>query len=162
MTATPHTTPLDSPPVDPADVPPMRVEHRGGDKFDINVRGHVVRVDQPVKDRGEDTAPTPTELFIASLASCVAFYARRYLARHDLPTEGLAVEATFEMGSRPARVAGIEVRLIVPEGVPAERLDALLAVASHCTVHNTVDSTPEVSITLADASAGTLPDLPAG
>ena len=162
MTATPNTTPVDPTPADSADAPPMRVEHRGGDKFDINIRGHVVRVDQPVKDGGEDTGPTPTELFIASLASCVAFYARRYLARHDLPTDGLAVEATFEMGSRPARVAGIEVRLIVPEGVPAERLDALLAVASHCTVHNTVDSTPEVSITLADASAGTLPDLPAG
>jgi putative redox protein len=149
MTATPHTAP-----VEPASVPLMRVEHRGGDKFDINVRGHVVRVDQPVKDRGEHTAPTPTELLIASLASCVAFYARRYLARHDLPTEGLAVEATFDMGSKPARVAGIDMRLIVPEGVPADRLDALLAVATHCTVHNTLASEPDVSITLADAPAG--------
>ena len=146
MTATSNTTP-----VDPAVVTPMRVEHRGGDKFDINVRGHVVRVDQPIKDRGEDTAPTPTELFIASLASCVAFYARRYLARHDLPTEGLAVEATFDMGSKPARVARIAMRLIVPEGVPADRLDALLAVATHCTVHNTLSSEPEVSIILTDA-----------
>ena len=153
MTATPSTTPTDPTPADSPDVPPMRVEHRGGDKFDINVRGHVVRVDQPVKDRGEDTAPTPTELFIASLASCVAFYARRYLARHDLPTDGLAVEATFNMGSKPARVAGIAMRLIVPEGVPAERLDALLAVATHCTVHNTLASEPDVSITLADAPA---------
>jgi putative redox protein len=149
MTATPNTAPADS-----ADVPPMRVEHRGGDKFDITVRGHVVRVDQPVKDRGEDTAPTPTELFIASLASCVAFYARRYLARHDLPTEGLAVEATFDMGAKPARVAGIDIRLTVPEGVPADRLGALLAVATHCTVHNTLTSEPEVSITLADTPAG--------
>jgi putative redox protein len=154
MTAAPHTTPVDSTPVDSADVGPMRVEHRGGDKFDINVRGHIVRVDQPVKDRGEDTAPTPTELFIASLASCVAFYARRYLARHNLPTDGLAVEATFAMGAKPARVAGIDVRVIVPEGVPVERLDALLAVATHCTVHNTLASEPEVSVTLADAPAG--------
>jgi uncharacterized OsmC-like protein len=111
-------------------------------------------VTDTVKDRGEDSAPTPTELFIASLASCVAFYARRYLARHDLPTDGLAVETTFDMGSKPARVAGIEVRLIVPEGVPAERLDALLAVATHCTVHNTLTTEPEVSVTLADAPAG--------
>jgi LmbE family N-acetylglucosaminyl deacetylase/uncharacterized OsmC-like protein len=140
--------------VDSADGLPMRVEYRGGDQFDINVRGHIISVDQPVKDGGEDTAPTPTELFIASLASCVAFYARRYLKRHDLPTDGLAVESTFEMGSRPARVAGIDVRLILPEGVPPERLDALLAVASHCTVHNTLESTPDVSITLADAPAG--------
>ena len=154
MTAASHTTPVESTTVDSAQIPPMRVEHRGGDKFDINIRGHVVRVDQPVKDGGDDTAPTPTELFIASLASCVAFYARRYLARHNLPTDGLAVEATFDMGAKPARVAGIDVRLIVPEGVPAERRDALLAVATHCTVHNTLTTEPEVSITLADAPAG--------
>ena len=140
--------------VDAADGRPFRVEHRGGDRFDINVRGHVISVDQPVGGGGDDTAPTPTELFIASLASCVAFYARRYLARHNLPTDGLAVEATFDMGSRPARVSGIDVRLIIPDGVPAERRDPLLAVATHCTVHNTLAAAPEVSITLADASAG--------
>jgi putative redox protein len=145
MTATPRPTPVDS-----ADASPVRVEHWGGDKFDINVRGHVVRVDQPVRDGGEDTAPSPTEPLIASLASCGAFYARRYLARHNLPTDGLAVEATFAMGAKPARVAAIDVRLIVPAGVPVERLDALLAVATHCTVHNTLDSEPEVSVTLAD------------
>jgi len=131
----------------------LRVEHRGGDRFDIDVRGHVISVDQPVEDGGDDTAPTPTELFIASLASCVAFYARRYLARHDLPTEGLVVEATFDMGTRPARVSGIDVRVILPAGVPAERRDALLAVAAHCTVHNTLTTTPKVAITLADVAA---------
>jgi uncharacterized OsmC-like protein len=57
------------------------------------------------------------------------------------------------MGAKPARVAGIGMRLIVPEGVPVERLDALLAVATHCTVHNTLTSEPEVTITLADAFA---------
>jgi LmbE family N-acetylglucosaminyl deacetylase/uncharacterized OsmC-like protein len=134
---------------EPVEARPMRVEHRGGDKFDISIRGHVITVDQPVTDGGDDTAPTPTELFIASLASCVAFYARRYLSRHHLPTEGLAVETTFEMGSRPARVSGIDVRVLVPKGVPAERLDALLAVATHCTVHNTLDTKPDVLITLA-------------
>ena len=132
----------------------LRVEHRGGDQFDVAVRGHVISVDQPIEAGGEDTAPTPTELFVASLASCVAFYARRYLARHDLPTRGLAVEATFDMSARPARVSGVDLRVILPVGVPPERRDALLAVASHCTVHNTLTSAPAVSITLAYNGAG--------
>jgi len=104
----------------------MRVEHRCGDKFDINVRRHLVRVDRPAKDGGEDTAPTPTELFITSPASGVAFYARRYLmARYNLPTNGLAVEVRFDMGSEPVRIARIELRLMVLEGVPADRLKGL-------------------------------------
>ena len=33
---------------DVTDGRPMRVEHRGGDRFDISVRGHIISVDQPV------------------------------------------------------------------------------------------------------------------
>jgi putative redox protein len=138
----------------PGAIQPIRVVHRGGDRFDINVRGHLIRVDQLAGDGGEDTGPTPTELFIASLAGCVAFYARRYLDRHNLPTEGLAVEAEFGMGSRPARVARIEVRLTIPDGVPPERREALLAVASHCTVHNSLLRAPDILVTSAGPAGG--------
>jgi uncharacterized OsmC-like protein len=127
----------------------VRVDHLGGDRFDIEIRGHSVLVDQPVEAGGEDTAPTPTELLVASLASCVAFYARRYLTRHGLPTEGLAVRAAFELGDRPARVASIEVELMVPPGVPESRRQPLLAMASHCTVHTTLTDPPAISVSLA-------------
>jgi putative redox protein len=127
----------------------VRVEHEEGDRFRIGVRQHVLEVDQPKGDGGTDTAPTPTELFVASLASCVAFYARRYLSRHDLPTDGLAVTATFTMADRPARVGEINLAVTVPAGVPEERRAALLAVASHCTVHNTLEQSLHVTIDLA-------------
>ena len=124
------------------------VEYLDGDRFAIGIRGHMVTVDQPLADGGEDTAPTPTEWLVASLASCVAFYARRYLARHRLPTAGLSVTADYTMGTRPVRVADVRVDIQVPDGVPPERLDALLAVASHCTVHNTLTDHPTVTIAL--------------
>ena len=129
------------------------VGYRGGDRFAIDVRGHRLEVDQPVDDGGEDVAPTPTELFVAGLASCVAHYARRYLARHDLPSEGLAVEAHFTIGSKPARVDRVTVCLHLPAGVPQERRAALLAVASHCTVHNSLEQPPEVVVGLSDEAA---------
>ena len=78
----------------------------------------------------------------------MAFYARGYLARRDLPADALAVEATFEVGATPARAAGIGLRLIAADPVPVERLDALLAGATHCAVHNALTSQPEVTITL--------------
>jgi putative redox protein len=120
----------------------MTVKHLNGDRFAIGVRDHMLTVDQPLADGGEDTAPTPTELLVASLASCVAFYARRYLARHHLPTARLTVIADYTLEPRPARVTDIRVDIQVPDGIPAERLDALLAVASHCTVHNTLADPP--------------------
>lgn len=127
----------------------VAVRHVASDAYAITVRGHVVLVDQPVRDGGQDTAATPTELLVASLASCVAFYAGRYLLRHGLDRSGLAVTAGFAMADdRPARVGGVRMRISVPGGIPAQRRDALLAVASHCTVHNTLRQVPGISIEL--------------
>ena len=126
----------------------LTVRHLGGDRFAIDVRGHTIMVDQPTEAGGEDTAPTPTELFIAGLASCVAFYARRYLARHDIPADGLAVTSTFTMATKPGRVSDIAIEITPPAALPAERRDAFRAVASHCTVHNTLEQAPAVEIRL--------------
>jgi uncharacterized OsmC-like protein len=127
----------------------IKARYLDGDRFAIAVRGHTVVVDQPVADGGDDTAPTPTELFVAGLTSCVGFYARRYLARHDLPAHGLTVTADYEMAARPARVGKVRMVIDVPEGLPPSRRDAMLAVASHCTVHNTLIDPPEVTVALA-------------
>jgi uncharacterized OsmC-like protein len=126
----------------------MRVDYDTGDRFAIQVRGHRVVVDQPAEMGGDDVGPTPTELFVASLASCVGFYARRYLARHDLDATGLSVEVSYTMATKPSRVGDVSLRLVVPAGVPEERQAALLAMAGHCTVHNTLTVSPEVRIAL--------------
>ncbi len=127
----------------------IKVDHKEGDLFEICIRDHLIHVDQPIQAHGTDLAPTPTELFVAGLVSCVAFYARRYLARHDLPAEGLSVSASYTMADRPARVGEVDLTIELPHGVPDDRREALLAVASHCTVHNSLVDPPSVHIGLA-------------
>jgi uncharacterized OsmC-like protein len=126
----------------------VSVAYKEGDHFEINVRDHQLQVDQPVEAGGMDIAPTPTELFIVSLASCVAYYVRRFLARHSLPTESLSVAAAFTMAERPRRVGRIDLSINLPCPIPDERAEALLAVASHCTVHNTLELPPDVTFEL--------------
>jgi uncharacterized OsmC-like protein len=124
------------------------VGYLGGEAYDTYVRGHRVLVDQPSADGGADDAPTPTELFVGSLAACVAFYAGRYLTRHGLSGEGLQVRAQFHMADdRPARVAGIRITVRPPDSLPAQRLAGLIAVASHCTVHNSIMVAPDIVVT---------------
>lgn len=129
---------------------PITVHHQGEDRFRIDVRGHTVLVDQPFDAGGEDTAPTPTELLVTSLASCVAFFVRRYLARHGIGTEGMAVAAWYEMASRPSRVGAIRIEVTTPPGLPPENRKPLLAVANGCTVHNTLAGSVPVSVGLAE------------
>ena len=132
-------------------MPNLSVTHQNNDRFQLQVRGHRLLCDQPPADGGDDQGPTPTELFVASLAACVGFYARRFLARHHLDAAGLRVEAAFTMSAdRPARVASITLRLLVPQPLEEHRRRALLAVVDHCTVHNSLRTPPEVRVTLAE------------
>lgn len=140
----------------PAEVQTMQVHWQADDRFAIEVRGHTIIVDQPPEVGGEDLGPTPTELFVASLASCVAFYARRYLRRHHLDPTGLQVTTRFAMGTRPARVAVVDLEITLPTDLPPGRREGLLAQAAHCTVHNSITHAPgiEIRLTAADEPAG--------
>ena len=118
------------------------------------MRGHQVRVDQPLAAGGTDEAPTPVELLVVSLATCVAYFAGQYLERHGVSRAGLAVHAEYRKTARPpARVASIHLRVIVPAGLPIGFAKPLHAVVSHCTVHNTLREPPTVDITIVNGKS---------
>jgi putative redox protein len=127
----------------------ISVDYRTRDRFRLRIRGHELVLDQPLTAGGDDMGPTPTELFVAGLAGCIGFYAERYLRRHKLSTDGLAVECSFDMSNdQPARVARVDVQVSLPEGFPGQRTEALLRVVDRCTVHNTLSRPPEILIDL--------------
>jgi uncharacterized OsmC-like protein len=137
----------DQPLSEEAPMSDISVRHEHGDRFTISVRGHDITIDQPIEDGGSDFGPSPSELFVASLAGCVAFFAERFLVRHDIPTEGLGVHATYEYSQdAPSRVASIEVQLSVPDGFPESKLPTLMRVVDRCTVHNSLRTPPQVRI----------------
>jgi len=130
----------------------LEVSYVGGESYAVETRGHALLADQPGAAGGADTAMTPVELFVASLSACVAFYAGGHLARHGLSRNGLHVTAAFTTAAdRPARVGDVRLTIRVPGDMPPSREAALLAVASHCTVHNTLRQAPGITIGLARA-----------
>jgi putative redox protein len=133
----------------------LTVTYAHGDAFEIEIRGHHLTVDQPVDAGGADLGPTPTELFAASLAACVGFYAERFLRRHGLAADGLQVHCRAGMSSElPARVATITLRLDGLPPLPDNRRAALLAVVDHCTVHNSIQQAPRIHVELAPTAEG--------
>ncbi len=125
----------------------LRVMHEEGDRFRILLGDHEVVVDQPVSAGGTDEGPTPTDLFVASIASCSAFYAGRFLRRHGVDPAGLEVVYRFSMGQRPSRVAAIDLEVRTPP--LSDGLDERLrAVVEHCTVTNSLAEAPDIRLAL--------------
>lgn len=101
--------------------------------------------DQPIEDGGDDTAPTPTEIFIASLGACVTYYAERFLHRHGLGSSDLTVACDYWWAEKPHRVGAIDINVKAAGLTDAQR-EAFIRVIEGCTVQNTLRVPPRVQV----------------
>ena len=121
----------------------IRVAWRGADRFDMRIRRHAVRADQPADVGGSDTGPTPAELFVGSVAAGIACCAEHYLRQRQLPA-GVDVTARYGMGVCPGRIDHIDLSVDAP-GLPAGLRASLLSVLEHCALRTTLRIPPRVT-----------------
>lgn len=126
----------------------MTVTSKGGTRFDVVSRRHTIITDQPTEDGGADEGMSPVELFVGSLAGCVAYFVGRYCRRHQIPCEGFTVEADWSYAEQPHRVGSIRMRINLPVELTPEQRERLLKVAHGCTVHQSLAVPPAVNIDL--------------
>jgi uncharacterized OsmC-like protein len=124
----------------------LTVAYRGGTKFHISNGKHQIVTDQPLEEGGTGMGMTPVELFVASLAGCVAYFTVRYCQRHGIPTKGLLLDVEWTTAEQPHRVGSVAIRLHVPMELSETQREKLLKVAHGCTVHQTLVVPPTVEI----------------
>lgn len=122
---------------------------REGYRTDIQVRNHTVHADEPTDAGGTDTAPTPTELLLGALGSCIAITARLYAVRKGWPLEGVDVALDVQRfaGKEYAAYSGdaafvheIRQEIVFHGPLDDEQRARLLEIASRCPVHRIVES----------------------
>jgi len=130
------------------------VGHIEGDRYHIRIGDHEVTVDQPLEQGGTDEGPTPTELFVASLASCAAFFAGRFLRRHLGRDQQFGMDCRYHMSyDAPSRVSSVHLDLVLPPDLPEAVRDGALRAAERCTVHNSIERRPTIRITAGERAA---------
>lgn len=104
----------------------------------IEVRGHVVTVDEPAEYGGENEGPSPQELLAASLASCTAVTIEMYARRKgwEIGTVDVEVEYHTPEHGGPTRFS-VELRL--PATCTQEQLERIQVIAAKCPVHRTLE-----------------------
>ena len=126
----------------------LTATYHGGTRYDITSGRHRIVTDQPAEDGGQDAGMSSVELFVGSVASCVAYFVGQFCARHNISREGLNVDADWAMAEGPHRVGRIEIIIHLPHRIQAELKERLLKVAYGCTVHQSIASALTVEIKL--------------
>src|SRR5687767_3126920 len=96
----------------------MTVSFPGGVAVDAEFKGHTVRTDQPEKAGGASSAMPPFDLFLASIATCMGFYALRFCQERNLSTDGLRLTLEPIRDEELKRVATLRINLELPAGFP--------------------------------------------
>ncbi len=124
----------------------VTVEHLGALQFENKARQHAIVSDQPPENGGHDEGMTPPELLLASLGSCVGFYAAQYLRKHKLATEGTRVRVTADKRKDPARIDNFRIEIETPAALTEQHRDGVENAAHHCLIHNTLLHPPSIVV----------------
>ncbi len=131
----------------------IRVTLPGGRRIDAHVGRHVVPTDQPLDNGGEDRAPSPYQLFLASLATCAGIFVQGFCAKRELPTEGIGLVLRTEHDAETGTLARVSIDIEVPPGFPEKYRDALVRAAEGCTVKRAIDARPQFTVRTVGAQA---------
>jgi putative redox protein len=129
----------------------IRVVFSGGLRVDAEYHGHMIRTDQPVRDGGEGTAPSPFDLFLASLATCAGYYALAFCIGRGIATGGLSVSLVTEKEPGAKTIGRMKIRIGLPVGFPEKYREAIVKAVDACAVKAHINNPPVFEVVVGPA-----------
>lgn len=123
-----------------------------------------VIADQPIRYKGDGSAPGPFDYFLASSALCAAYFVKVYCAARDIPTDNIRLSQNniVDPENRYKQIFKIQVEL--PADISEKDRQGILRSIDRCTVKKVIQTGPEFIIEEvesidADAQALLMPSL---
>ncbi|WP_412462106.1 OsmC domain/YcaO domain-containing protein [Pseudomonas sp. SC11] len=109
-----------------------------------------VIADQPIRYKGDGSAPGPFDYFLASSALCAAYFVKLYCQTRDIPTENIRLSQNniVDPENRYNQIFKIQVEL--PEDISEKDRQGILRSIDRCTVKKVVQTGPEFIIEQVD------------
>ncbi|MBD9578232.1 OsmC domain/YcaO domain-containing protein [Pseudomonas sp. PDM23] len=126
-----------------------------------------VIADQPIRYKGDGSAPGPFDYFLASSALCAAYFVKLYCQTRDIPTDNIRLSQNniVDPENRYKQIFKIQVEL--PADISEKDRQGILRSIDRCTVKKVVQTGPDFVIEQvenldADAQALLMPSTAAG
>ena len=121
----------------------IKVTLEGGKRVSTRIGDHLVMTDQPARHGGENSAPAPYDLFVASIGTCAGFYVQSYCESKGIDSSGIEITVSLRHDPETKKTKGFVTTIHVPEELPEKLHSALKKVAERCAVTKTIMNNPE-------------------
>ncbi len=124
----------------------MEITFPGGVQVNAQSEDFTIATDQPEQNGGQNSAPAPFDLLLASLGTCAGFYALRFCQERKLTMTGMRLELTNEHNAETNRLEKVKMTLHVPEDFPEKYRRVVLRAMNQCSVKKALLDPPEIEL----------------
>jgi putative redox protein len=124
----------------------MEITLDGGKVITAHLNGHIIRTDQPVENGGGNTAPSPFELFLASIGTCAGIYVKSFCDNRQISAEGIKIIQSLEFDKEKKVPSMIKLDIQLPADFPEKYKDAVVNAAELCLVKKTINNQPAFQV----------------
>jgi uncharacterized OsmC-like protein len=126
----------------------MKIRFPGGKRVVSDYKGFTIETDQPKEEGGENTAPTPSDLFFASIGTCAGIYALDFCERREIDTAQLNLALEFQSNQTTHLVEKIILQIQLPPQFPPKYASALIKSINLCFVKKHLELPPQFEFVL--------------
>lgn len=134
----------------------LEISFPGGRRVDARVGEHTLHTDQPPDNGGTNTAPSPFELFLASIGTCAGIFVQGFCAKRGIAVEDLRIQQHVDFDERGV-LRSVDLHVQVPPDFPERYRDAIVQVIEQCSVKRAIAAQPTFSVHVSPGAHRTTP-----
>lgn len=116
----------------------------GKKQVKAHMGNHTVLTDQPVMAGGDDAAPAPFSIFLASLGTCAGFYVKAFCDSRGIAADGIKIIQKHKFNPMSHMIEDIVIDIQVPDSFPEKYKDAIIKAADQCAVKKHLQNPPSI------------------
>jgi len=124
----------------------MEITFDGGKVITAHLNDHIIKTDQSLKSGGQNSAPAPYDLFLASIGTCAGIYVKSFCDQRQIPSENIRIIQTVEFDSQTRLPGTIKLEIQLPADFPEKYKTAVINAAELCAVKKTINNPPKFEI----------------
>ena len=125
----------------------FKVTFPGNKKIDAAFNNFIIKTDQAKESGGDESAPEPFDVFIASIGTCAGIYAKSFCDVRKLSTDNMHIfiDVLFKEGQK--LMEQVTITLHVNQGFPEKYIKPIIKSMNGCAVKNQLHPDIKVNTT---------------
>ena len=124
----------------------IRVNFLNNLRLEAKFDDFTITTDQPIRYKGDGTAPSPFDYFLASSALCAAYFVKVYCLSRDILTDDIQVSQNNILDPENRYNQTFQIQVELPSTISERDRAGILRSIDRCTVKKVIQQTPVFKI----------------